>query len=97
MGGLRKASVDSVCGAVWLCGEYHGVRHAVFRKCFCAVYLSGMMLSAMSLLLEKTRLGDLLASGCHFFDGKEFLCGPDHSCCEHGYTNLGFESNVAVV
>ena len=37
------------------------------------------------------------ASGCRFFDGKEFLCGQDPSRCENAYKYLGFESNVAVV
>ena len=36
------------------------------------------------------------ASGCHLFDGKEFLCGQDHSLCENAHQHLGFESYVAV-
>ena len=51
-------------------------------------------------LRQAQRGRDLLvarASGCHFFDGKEFLCGQDHSRCENAYKQLGFVSNVAVV
>ena len=51
-------------------------------------------------LRQAQRGRDLLAAragGCHFFDGKEFLCGQDHSRCENAYKQLGFVSNVAVV
>ena len=36
-------------------------------------------------------------SSCHFFDGKEFLCGEDHLGSENTYKHLCFEATVAVV
>ena len=58
------------------------------------------MRSAISVPLEKKRLGDLLdadALGCHLLDGEKFLHGADHSRCENAHTHLGFEPNVAVL
>ena len=51
-------------------------------------------------LRQPQRVRDLLAahaSDCHLFNGVHFLCGKDHSRCEHAHKHLGIEPHVAVV
>ena len=68
--------------------------------CFCGVSLSGTMRSAISVLLEKTRLGDLLAAealGCHLLDGEKLICRAGHNAGKLVGNTVGFEEHVAVV
>ena len=65
----------------------------MLMTCFALCLGAGTMRSAILVLLEKNRLGDLLdahALGCQPLDGEKFLCGADHSRGEKTCKHLGF-------
>ena len=91
--------------SVRVCRECHGVLNDVLNDVFCVVSLRQhdavcQLLQPPLRCRQAQRGRDLLvahANGCHFFDGKEFLCGQDRPGGENTFQHLCLGPNVAVV
>ena len=65
--------------------------------CFCVVSLSGTTAASLSTAAGPSALVLLVAhaSGCHLFNGEEFLRGTDHSRCDNNCKHWGFDTSDA--